>query len=275
MSRMGIAVKPSARSLAACPKICYTAIDEDWPAPMPECLAAHLAVYEGTGANMSNIVDIIQSAQGGQIIENLSDRFGLASWQTRAAVDSLLPALVAALSKAAEQPDSLRPLLDAANDAAHRAAFENAEEAHSQASLDGGDAIVAHLFGSAAAAGEVSQLAARESGLRADVLQRLLPVLVSIAAGGLGSTLERQGVAAVLDQPTEPPAPAPKGGWLAGLFASLFGTKPAPQPRTAPPADALQEALDHIRKTLTAPADAERRPDLDELLGRIFTSARG
>lgn len=238
---------------------------------MPECLA----VYEGTGANMSNIVDIIQSAQGGQIIENLSDRFGLASWQTRAAVDSLLPALVAALSKAAEQPDSLRPLLDAANDAAHRAAFENAEEAHSQASLDGGDAIVAHLFGSAAAAGEVSQLAARESGLRADVLQRLLPVLVSIAAGGLGSTLERQGVAAVLDQPTEPPAPAPKGGWLTGLFASLFGTKPAPQPQTAPPADALQEALDHIRKTLTAPADAERRPDLDELLGRIFTSARG
>ena len=74
---------------------------------------------------MSNIVDIIQSAQGGQIIENLSHRFGLASWQTQAAVEALLPALVAALvaalRKAAEEPQSLRPIIDAADEPAHRA----------------------------------------------------------------------------------------------------------------------------------------------------------
>ena len=182
---------------------------------------------------MSNIVDIIQSAQGGQIIENLSARFGLASWQTRAAVEALLPALVAALRKAADEPGALRPVIDAANDQAHRAAFESAEEAHSQASVEGGDAIVAHLFGSASAAGEVSQLAARESGLRADVLQRLLPILVSVAAGGLGSTLERQSVGAAIGQPAEPPAPAspaPSGGLL-GWLKSLFGGAPAPPAR--------------------------------------------
>jgi hypothetical protein len=224
---------------------------------------------------MSNIVDIIQSAQGGQIIENLSDRFGLATWQTRSAVESLLPALVAALRKAAEAPDSLRPVLDAANDSTHRAAFESAEEAHSQASVDGGDAIVAHLFGSASAAGEVSQLAARESGLRADVLQRLLPILVSVAAGGLGSTLERQTAA---EPPAPSPAPTPSGGWLSALFGTLFGTKPAPQPQAAPPAeptDALEAALTKIRETLTPAAGAEQQAGLDELLGRIFASAKG
>jgi hypothetical protein len=225
---------------------------------------------------VSNIVDIIQSAQGGQIIENLSARFGLASWQTRAAVEALLPALVAALRKAADEPGALRPVIDAANDQAHRAAFESAEEAHSQASVDGGDAIVAHLFGSASAAGEVSQLAARESGLRADVLQRLLPILVSVAAGGLGSTLERQSVGAAIGQPAEPPAPAspaPSGGLL-GWLKSLFGGAPAPQPAPAP--DAREEALEQIRKTLTPPAtaNAEQQADLDELLGRIFASAK-
>ncbi|WP_051949502.1 DUF937 domain-containing protein [Methylosinus sp. PW1] len=225
---------------------------------------------------MSNIVDIIQSAQGGQIIENLSERFGLASWQTRSAVESLLPALVAALSKAAEEPDSLRPVLDAANDSAHRAAFESAEEAHSQASVEGGDAIVAHLFGSASAAGEVSQFVARDSGLRADVLQRLLPILVSVAAGGLGSTLERQSAAEPLaPSPAPTPAPAPSGGWLSALLGTFFGTKPAPQPQAAPaaePVDALEAARAKIRETL-APA-AERQAGLDELLGRIFASAK-
>ncbi|HEY8064460.1 MAG TPA: DUF937 domain-containing protein [Methylosinus sp.] len=229
---------------------------------------------------MSNIVDIIQSAQGGQIIENLSDRFGLASWQTRSAVEALLPALAAALRKAAEEPGALRPVFDAANDSAHRAAFENAEDAHSQASVEGGDAIVAHLFGSASAAGEVSQLAARESGLRADVLQRLLPILVSVVAGGLGSTLERQNVG----QPVEPPAapvPAPAGGGLLGWLQSLFGGKPAqpvpiPGPAPTPAPDALEAALERIREALTspAPADAERQAGLDELLGRIFASEK-
>lgn len=225
---------------------------------------------------MSNIVDIIQSAQGGQIIENLSARFGLASWQTRAAVEALLPALVAALRKAADEPGALRPVIDAANDQAHRAAFESAEEAHSQASVEGGDAIVAHLFGSASAAGEVSQLAARESGLRADVLQRLLPILVSVAAGGLGSTLERQSVGASIGQPAEPPAPAspaPSGGLL-GWLKSLFGGAPAPQPAPAPAAEAREDALEQIRKTLAPPANAEQQADLDELLGRIFASAK-
>ncbi|CAN2535496.1 hypothetical+protein [Methylocapsa aurea] len=228
---------------------------------------------------MSNIVDIIQSAQGGQIIENLSDRFGLASWQTRSAVEALLPALVAALRKAAEEPGALRPVFDAANDSAHRAAFENAEDAHSQASVEGGDAIVAHLFGSASAAGEVSQLAARESGLRADVLQRLLPILVSVVAGGLGSTLERQSLGQ--PEPPAPASPAPAGGGLLGWLQSLFGGKPAqpvpvPGPVPASASDALEAALEQIREALTspAPADAERQAGLDELLGRIFASEK-
>jgi len=225
---------------------------------------------------VSNIVDIIQSAQSGQIIENLSNRFGLASWQTRSAVEALLPALVAALRNAAEEPQSLRPVIDAANEPAHRAAFESADEAHAQASVEGGDAIVAHLFGSASAAGQVSQLAARESGLRADVLQRLLPVLVSVAAGGLGAALDSR-----TERPSEQPAPAAparSGGWLSALIGTFFGKPPSPQPQPAGrAAESPQDALETIRATLAIPAgaDAERQADLDALLGRIFASAKG
>ena len=183
---------------------------------------------------------------------------------------ALAPALAAALRKAAETPDSFRSVVAAIGEPQHKAAFESADSAHSQESVDAGGAIVAHLFGSAAAAGEVSQLAARTSGLRADVLQRLLPVLASILAGGLSSSFAERGLDEALSRasapvaaPPVPPEPASAnglGGALAKLFAALFG-KPA---ASAPPqteeknvdarqeADALQKAMEQIRQILDA-----------------------
>lgn len=251
---------------------------------------------------MSTINDIVHSAQGGQIIENLSHRFGLASWQTEAAVVALIPALSAGLQKAAERPDSLGPVIGAASDPQHQAAFESAELAHSQASVEGGGAIVDHLFGSASAAGQIAQLASRESNVRADILQQLLPVLASIVAGGLSRTLEQQGQGSLLGRLAAPsaaepePSPAPQaapappaGGLVAllsGVVAALFGGKPTPAsaPASQPAApnaevsgtDALQEALDQIRKTFAAgaPASADHQASLDELFGQVFGSAR-
>jgi hypothetical protein len=240
---------------------------------------------------MSNINDIVQSAQGGQLIDNLSDRLGLAPWQAEIAVSALAPALSAALRRAAETPDSLRPVLAAIGEPQHKAAYESADSAHSQESVDAGGAIVEQLFGSAAAAGEVSQLAARGSGLRADVLQRLLPVLASILAGGLSSTFAERGLEEALSRASEPAAPPPAqpaptsagglGSALASLLAALFG-KPAasapPQPREpqGKSADALEEAMKQIRQTLApgAPVAAEQEAELKELLGRIFGSAK-
>lgn len=243
---------------------------------------------------MSNINDIVQSAQGGQLIDNLSDRLGLASWQTEAAVLALAPALAAALRKAAETPDSFRSIVAVIGEPPHKAAFESADSAHSQESVDAGGAIVDRLFGSAAAAGEVSQLAARTSGLRADVLQRLLPVLASILAGGLSARFAERGLDEALfpggapvaapPAPSEPASANGLGGALAKLFAALFG-KPA---ASAPPqtedknvdspqqADALQKVMEQIRQILEpgAPAAAEQAAELDELLGRIFGSRR-
>jgi hypothetical protein len=237
---------------------------------------------------MSNIDDTVRSAQGGQLIDNLSDRFGLASWQTEVAVLALAPALSAALSRAAESPDRLRPVVAAMSEPRHKAAFEDAESAHSPESVEAGDAIVAHLFGSAAAAGEASQLAARASGLRPDVLSGLLPVLVSILAGGLSSTLSERGLEkAVSEAPADAAAPAepvrvekPRG--LAAIVAAIFGQRPKPA-AVAPPAeprgsaaDALEDALAQIRQIFTteAPVAEDHKAELDALLAKIFGPPR-
>ncbi|MBY6243337.1 DUF937 domain-containing protein [Methylosinus sp. Sm6] len=234
---------------------------------------------------MSNIDDIVKSAQGGRLIDNLSERIGLASWQTEAAVLALTPALSAALTRAAETPETLRPLIAAMGDPRYKAAFESAESAQSDASVEAGDAMVAQLFGSPAAAGEVAQLAARASGLRADVLQRLLSALVALVAGGISSTLSQRGLdeallqagASAASAPVAP-RPAPVGG-LTGFLASLFGKRPAPvaaQPEEPSPAPAPEEVAAQIRQIFatSAPVATDQEAELDALLGRVSAPPR-
>ncbi|PWB78902.1 MAG: hypothetical protein C3F11_21900 [Methylocystaceae bacterium] len=252
---------------------------------------------------MSNINDIVQSAQGGRLAENLSHRFGLAPWQTEAAILALIPALSAGFRKAVEEPASLRPLIGAVQHPQHAAAFESADSAYSEEAVARGGEIVDRLFGSPATAGQVAQLAARESSVRADILQQLLPVLASIVAGGLLKALDKEGRASVLGQlagepsaaaaeatqeggaPEAAAAKAPSGGLLTlltGLVGALFGGRPeqktsaeAPPPAApASEADPLQEALNHIRETFApgAAASADHQASLDELLGDVFGS---
>ncbi|WP_156747694.1 DUF937 domain-containing protein, partial [Methylosinus sp. 3S-1] len=189
---------------------------------------------------MSNLGDIVKAAHGGQFVNELSERRGLAPWQTEAAVEALSPALATALAHACRSPDALRSVIAAIGEPRHKTSFESVESAHSDEGVAAGDTIVVHLFGSAAAAGEVSQFAARGCGLRADVLQSLLPVFASIVAGGLSSTLAERGLDVAL-APTEPPGdsapvePAPAepapvaaratGGGVIGFLASLFGLR--------------------------------------------------
>jgi hypothetical protein len=243
---------------------------------------------------MSNLDDIVKAAQGGQLVDNLSERHGLACWQTEAAVRALSPALSAALAHACRSLDALRPVVAAIGEPRHKTSFESAESAHSDEGVEAGDAIVVHLFGSAAAAGEVSQFAARGCGLRADVLQRLLPVLVSTVAGGLSSTLAERGLDEAITRaepvvsPSAEPEPAeavaarPAGGGVIAFLASLLGLRAAPvaeqpaQPASAPAADDADEVLVQIRRIVAtdAPVADDQKADLDALLGRVFGSAR-
>jgi hypothetical protein len=235
---------------------------------------------------MSTIDNIIQSAHGGRLIANLSDRFGLAAWQVEAAVSALQASVAAAAGKAG--PRSLGALIDATGAPEHAAAFAGAEGAASPASVEAGHALAERLFGSPSAAGEVAQLVARESGLRADVAQRLLPVVVAVLAGGIASRLAR-GASAAGDaaQESSPPpeeqAPRTVGffGALAAAFGSLFGRRPEPAAGSAPlaassaEAEGTTETLEQFRQIIAsaAPAGSGFSADLDQLLGRTLAGA--
>jgi hypothetical protein len=250
---------------------------------------------------MSTINDIVLSSQGGQIIDNLARRFGLAPWQAEAAVAALAPALSAGLLEAARSPETLRPILEAASAPEHATAFESADLGHSPERIDAGRALLDQMSLSPLAIGRIAQIASRESHVRPDLLEQMLPVLASIVAGGLASTLEREGRGELLGrlagssepEPCPPPPPLnpavriPRpmlmGGGLFVHIAALFGGggRPpllTPIPTAPPPAAARGEnELAQIREVFApgAAVGPDHQAQLDELFGEVFAAPAG
>lgn len=205
---------------------------------------------------MSDLESILSSAQGGQLTANLAQRFGLADEQIDAAIKALAPALAMGLNRAAEEPQVFEKTVGALATTTRYSFFDEADAAHSDESVELGRDLLTELFGSPAATGQVLQAAARESGVRADILSQLLPILASVLLSGLTKSINEKGLGGVLGQlansgalgpileqilgggqaaPQPAPAPGPRGGaggglggLLGGILGSLLGGRRAP-----------------------------------------------
>ncbi|ULO23583.1 DUF937 domain-containing protein [Methylocystis sp. SB2] len=176
---------------------------------------------------MSYLDEILQSAQGGQLVSNLAQRFGLSDEQMDRAIKALAPALEVGLSNAAEQPALFEKVLGDIASPLRAAAFEDPSAAQDVDSLAQSRQLLADLFGSPAAAGRVVQVASRESGLRPDILSQLLPVLVSVLIGGLFKNVSNRGLGGVLGQLVS-------SGALGSILEQMLGGARTPQPEPAP-----------------------------------------
>jgi hypothetical protein len=193
---------------------------------------------------MSDVTEILSSAQGGQLIENLARSLGLSTEQTRTAVEALTPALALGLRNAATNPAVLEHIVAGVVHPTHLAAYDDPAAAHGEEARELGQGAIAQLFGSGSAAGQVAQIAARDAGLRPDILARMLPVLASVVLGGLAKSFNNQGLGSILEQiarggglgsilgqpggaTTAPSAPSGQaqrsGGGLGGLLGALLG----------------------------------------------------
>jgi hypothetical protein len=248
----------------------------------------------------TNISEIVDSAQGGAAVDNLADHFGLSPEQTKSAVYALIPALSAGLQKAAADPKTLGSVIESLrSDKHYLAAFEKPEAATSDAVVEQGRVALDGLFGSPAAAGKIAQVAARESGIRPDIMNRLMPVLAAIVLGGLFDSLNKQGLAQILEEiaggggldavleklsrreapQPEPPRAGGLGAFIGGLLA-LFGKRsPASSYGSSAPRASqmgldkasLDAAIERITKTFqpgAAQPSVDQQIGLQDILGR-------
>lgn len=176
---------------------------------------------------MSYLDDILSSAQGGQLVANLAERFGLSPEQIESAVKALAPALEIGVQRATEEPSVFEKLIGALVSPQNEAAFDAPDAAHAQDARDQSAMLLTDIFGSPAAAGQVVQVAARETGLRPDILSQLLPILASVLLGGLFKNVNNQGLGGVLGQLVN-------SGALSSILEQMLGGGRAAPPEPAP-----------------------------------------
>jgi hypothetical protein len=259
---------------------------------------------------MSSVEQILLSAQGGMLVDNIAQRFGLTSEQAETAIKALAPALALGLHNAASEPQSFERLIGGVADTTHHAAFDEHDVAHSDANVEQGREMVAYLFGSSSSAGQIAQFAARDTGLRPDILNQLLPVLASVVLGGLFKNFNNQGLGSILGQlagsgalgsilgqlagggapaPSPNTAPASPGGGLGGLLGGLLGAFLGGRAATAPQAGpagggsalpggldpaTAQSAIELIRKTLHPSPATAANAELGDILDQVFGPKR-
>jgi hypothetical protein len=161
-------------------------------------------------------MDLLQSvlnAQNGAAVSALGRNFGLNQDQTVAAVEQLLPALAAGLSRNTAQPAGLDGLMAALSGGAHQRYLDDPSTLSDAATVRDGNGILGHILGSKEVSREVAARASERTGIGSDVLKQMLPLVATLAM----SALSKQAAATT----TRGSAPAPQQGVL-GMLSPLL-----------------------------------------------------
>ncbi len=179
---------------------------------------------------MADLDALISSAQGGQLIANLAERFGLTQDQVKKAVDALAPALSFGLEKTVEKPEGLGKIVECLCAAQECCAHDHADAAHAPDAIDRGQTAVLSLFGSEDNASQVLRAAAQQTGVSPDILSQLLPILASVLFGGLNKSMGQGGMGGIVGQVLEQlvrgggaPAGGSGGGGLGDILGQVLG----------------------------------------------------
>lgn len=132
-----------------------------------------------------NLLDMIMSAQGGNVAQQVGAQLGLNQQQSQSAIAALLPAISSALKQNTGSPQGLAGLLSALQNGNHDQYLEKPKMLGQPASVTDGNAILGHLFGSKDVSRAVAGRASEQTGIGSDVLKKLLPLVATMAMGSL------------------------------------------------------------------------------------------
>ena len=214
-----------------------------------------------------NLLDMIMSAQGGQTAQTAGAQLGLNQQQSQSAIAALLPAISSALKQNTASPQGLAGLLGALQGGQHEQYLENPQMLGQPQTVNDGNAILGHLFGSKDVSRAVAGRAAEQTGIGSDVLKKLLPLVAAMAMGSLSKQTKAPTMQSALTgmamQHLMGGGNQSAGGGLGGILSAVLGGKAKQQRQAvAQQQQAHQNGMGIVGKMLDADGDGSMMDDI-------------
>lgn len=147
-----------------------------------------------------NLMELLMNAGGNAAVGQLGARFGLDEGQTQAALQQLLPALGGGLQRNVAAQGGVDALLGALSNGNHSRYLDNPELLGAEETTQEGNGILGHLLGSKDASRAVAAEASAATGIGADILKQMLPVVATMVMGSLSKqqTAQPEGLLGML-----------------------------------------------------------------------------
>ncbi len=138
-----------------------------------------------------DLLQMILNAQNGQAVDQIGGSLGLSRDQTRSAIEQLLPALAGGMARNATQPGGLESLESALTRGNHGRYLDDPSQLGGADNILDGNGILGHLLGSKDVSRQVAANASAQTGIGADLLKKMLPMLASIVMASLARNASR------------------------------------------------------------------------------------
>lgn len=192
---------------------------------------------------MFNIFEMMQGGKGQAGLDGLARQFGISPEQATRAATAVLPALVLAMQRSVPNPSAFANLMSGFNAGPFTNFFNNPGQPVPPQAQAQGEQMLGQIFGSADLTRRVAEQAATWSGVSAQIIQQMMPIMAGAVVGSLSQFSDIMRSQASGGAAPAAPSPATPASALAQPFMAwtdmmrlMTGVQPTEAPKPAPEA---------------------------------------
>jgi hypothetical protein len=169
-----------------------------------------------------NLMDVIMQAQGGGAVRQMAQQFGIGEDQAQSAIGAVLPMLAGAVQQNV-QGGGVEGLLGALQGGNHQRFLDDPHALFSQEGVKEGNGILGHLFGDKEVSRQVASHASAQTGVGADIIKQMLPMVAGLLMGGMSRQSNSSGLLGQALGAAMGGGSGGAGGMIGSVLGSLLG----------------------------------------------------
>ena len=140
-----------------------------------------------------NILESLIGSQSSNVVSELARQLGVNESQASAAAGQLIPALTRGIKNNASTDGGLSSLINALRKGNHHNYLDNTSMLGQNSTIQEGNSILGHIFGSKDVSRNVANYGAQQAGLSSSLMKKALPILAPLVLSALSKGLLGKG----------------------------------------------------------------------------------